>query len=281
MPLPLSIQRLGVKTPQEIAKKRKRLMIGTQGESEAGKTEFICSAPGYGIVNCLDRGHEGMLDNPKPPDTRQDSFLFKVFELPRESQVEKPEFLKAWINYRDAIYEQLKVPEVYTIGIDTDSVAWELQLLAEFGKTTQIPQLMRTSVNISRRGFTTRLFDSGKNIIGTNLLKDRYETLRDETTGRPILKDGKEQNVRTGKRERQGFPDQTYLWQVQLEHFVVPSGYNKLLKKVIPRKYGIRVLKCKINGELTGAELTGSECNFLSLALAIYPSTTSADWGYK
>lgn len=280
--LPASFAKFGLKTALQVTTtKRKRVMIGTEGESESGKTEFILSAPGPGIIVCLDRGHEAMLENAKPPDTRRDDFGFDIINPVKEGQTDKNGYLDAWRDVKDNhIYRHIANPDCLTLGIDTDSDLWQLQLLADFGKSTQIPQIMRTQTNINRKAFTTRLFDCGKNIIGTNMLRDDYRTITDDN-GKAVLKDGKEQTYRTGARKRQGFPDQDYLWQIQIRHFKTEARYLERLKKTIPSKFGIEILKCKVNGELVGTQFTGSECNFKSLVLAAYPNSTATDWGYK
>lgn len=278
--LPASFTRDGFKSMQDISKKRKRVMIGTEGESESGKTEFILSAPGPGIIECLDRGHEAMLDNPTPPETRGTDFAFDVLSIPLVTQVAKEDYLKGWQEFKGRVYKAISYPECLTVAIDTDNASWELQQLAEFGKLTQIPPIMRTSVNAARRAFIAKLYDSGKNIIATNMLTDEYSAIVDGD-GKPILKDGKEQQEKTGERRRQGFKDQNYLWQIQLRHFVTESKYIERLKKTVPRKYGIKILKCKANGELVGEELTGGDCCFASLVQLIYPGISLSDWGYK
>lgn len=276
--------------------KFKRLLIGTEGEPASGKTEFICSAPGPGIIACLDRNYEAMIDNPHPPKSRSGDFAFKVINLPLEGQAKQDTYIQHWKDFRETMYKGCAIPECRTIGIDTDNVSWDLQMLADFGRIAQVPQLLRAATNTSRRAFISKLSDSGKNIIATNMLKDEYAPELDDE-GSPLMKDGKEIRRKTGERTRQGFPDQSYLWQVQLRHLVKPGTMEKVGAKTIKlasgreittggsmqktsTQFGIRILKCTRNTELVGEELWNKDCNFAGLVKLIYPDLPLSAWGF-
>lgn len=277
--------------------KIRRLLIGTEGEPASGKTEFIASAPGPGIIACVDRNYEAMLDNPRPPKSRRNDFAYKIINLPTETQCSQAEYLAHWKAFKDVIYTACKIPECRTIGIDTDNVSWDLQMLADFGKIAQVPQLMRAGTNTARRAFIAKLSESGKNIIATNMLKDEYVDVLDDE-GNPVSdKSGKRVTKRSGERTRQGFPDQSYLWQVQLRHLVKPASTIKVGGKDVklpdgrvvrvggkeerqPTQFGIRILKCTRNSELINAELWGDECNFAGLVKLIYPEYPLSSWGF-
>ncbi len=294
MPLPPSFLKAGFGPPP---KKLRRLMIGTEGEPGSGKTEFIASAPGPGIIACIDRNYEAMLDNPHPPESRRDDFAYKVINIKLESQGTQAEYLTSWNEFKKCMYDACAIPECRTIGIDTDNVSWDLQMLAEFGKIAQVPQLMRAGANTARRAFIARLSDSGKNIIATNMLKDEWEDVVDEVTGKVQLdSQGKKKQVKTGERKRQGFPDQSYLWQVQIRHLFKPAemvkGEPRTIKmgtkeiqvpgkmEKVPPQFGIRILKCTRNSEMVGEELWGNSCNFKGLVQLIYPDVKLSEWGY-
>lgn len=258
MTLPASFAKAGFLSPDKIRGKLRHLLMGTEGWSNTGKTEFLCSAPGPGIIICLDRGFESMLDNPNPPPTRRDDFAFKVIKIPLATQAE--DFKAYWKEFYSIFRGALDNPDCRTIGLDTDSDSWELQRLAEFGKLTQIPPIMYAQVNASRRAMIARAWDSGKIVIGTNRLKEGYES--------KVTTDNKEVRVKTNSDERQGFADQEYLWQVQIRHLYKDG------------QFGIRIMRCKSDTTLQGLELWGPECNFQSLVQTIYPNVPLKDWGY-
>lgn len=296
--LPQSFIRAGFGPPEK--KKFWRLMVGTEGEPSSGKSEFISSAPGPGIVACIDRNYEAMLDNPHPPKARRRDFAYKIINLPLEGQCAQSEYVSRWREFRDVVYKALEIPECKTIGIDTDNVSWDLQMLADHGRIAQVPQLMRTATNTSRRAFISKLSDSGKNIIATNMLKDEYLAELDDN-GNAVKKEGKEVRKKTGERTRQGFPDQSYLYQVQIRHLVKPpevkvvkvggkelklpngrviitGGVEKEIKSYT--EFGLKILKCTRNSELVGEELWGDKCNFAGLVQLIYPEYSLESWGY-
>lgn len=264
MSLPQSFAKDGFVGPASIrGGKLKRLLIGTDGWSDTGKTEFALSAPGPGIALCLDRGIEGVLDNATPPDTRQPDWAFKIIKVPLPTQMIQRDYLPYWTEFYTNYKAALDNPDCRTVLLDGDSDSWELQRLAEFGKLTQVPPIMYTNVNAARRAMIARAWDSGKIVIATNKLKDGYSAVRDAA--------GKETREKTGNDERQGFADQSYLWQVQLRHL-----YDK-----DKHEWGLRILSCKANTQLAGIELWGEDCNFKGLVSLIYPNIDLKEWGYK
>lgn len=296
MSLPASFARDGFK-PADYTRKYKRMMIGTEGETESGKTEFMLSAPGPGIIISIDRGIEGLLLNPAPPSTRRDDFAVDVITVPLLTGGLKDDFEKGWTNVRERTYKALRNTDALTVCLDTDNVSWELQQLAEFGKIAQVSPGMRmqSPIKSARRLFISRMFDSGKNVIASNMLTDDYEDVRD-AEGKIKLDDrGRVEQVRSGQRRRQGFSDQAYLWQVQLRHLskkekkevVIPAKLlgGKIIKpaskQVITKvSYGIEILKCKFRGDIVGDQLWDEDCNFMGLAKHIFPDTTPEEWGY-
>ena len=258
--------------------KRPGLMIGTDGESNTGKTEFAISCPGPGIVLCVDRGFDGMLDNPHPPASRRSDFAYKAITPPLATQAVQNEYLLHWQAFYADFKKALANPDVRTIVIDGDSDTWELQRLAEFGRLTQIPSIMYTNVNAARRAMIARAWDSGKTIISTNKIKAEYAVKRDDE-GNPVLKDGKEVREKTGDMVRQGFDDQDYLWQIQLRHLYQPPRINKVTGAEVPQQWGIRIMKCKPRPELAGSELWGKEACFAGLVQLVYEDTPLEAWG--
>lgn len=271
--LPASFFRDGFYPAADMSTKP-RLMIGTDGPPDSGKTEFILSAPGPGIVICLDRGYDGCLMNANPPKARRRDYAFKSISVPLATQVAQPVYLDYWKSFYAEYKKALDNPDARTVGLDGDSDSWELQRLAEFGKLTQIPGIMYTNVNAARRAMIARAWDSGKIIIATNKIKDEYV---DETdaAGNPVLDNaGKPKRKKSGEVERQGFSDTDYLWQIQLRHFYVEATDKT------PGQFGIRILKCKKDRSLVGLELMGEDCNFAGLVQTVYPEIPLENWGF-
>jgi hypothetical protein len=270
VPLPTSFLRDGFVHPSQIRKQR-RVLIGTDGPSNSGKTEFALSAPGPGIVICLDRGFDAMLDNPNPPPTRRDDFAFKVIQAPLPTQATQTDYLAYWKAFYAEYVKALNNPDARTVVLDGDSDSWELQRLAEFGKLTQVPSILYANVNAARRAMIARAYDSGKIIIATNKIRKDYQPKLDAKGVVVVGGDGKPLREWDGKAyERQGFDDQDYLWSIQLRHLYRPEE---------PR-WGVKITKCKPDPSVEGAELWGNECNMPFLLQNVYPNVPLKEWGY-
>lgn len=284
MPIPASVLRDGFTPISEMNKNRRRLLIGTEGPSDTGKTEFALSAPGPGIVVCLDRMLDGTVDNPNPPELRQsDNFAFKVIPAPLWTQVQQPEFGTYWQLYKEWLYKAAANADVRTVVVDGDSDSWELQRLAAFGKLTQVPAILYTEVNAARRALIAKLWDSNKIIIATNKVKRVYAD-KIGPTGQVITgNDGKAIREWDGTSYvAQGFEDRDYLWHIWLRHLHKPA-HTKVVRgveKAVPASWGIRIMKCKPNMELIGEELWGSDCNMPALLTLVYPNVDLKVWGY-
>ena len=279
MALPNSFKTDGFQ-PLSALRNLRRLMIGTDGLSNTGKTEFALSAPGPGIALFLDRGCDSVIDNPTPPITRQPDWAFKVISVPLATQTTQPRYLEYWRAFYEEYKKACDNKDCRTILLDGDSDSWELQRLAEFGKLTQIPPIMYTNVNAARRAMIARAWDTGKIIIATNKVRNEYKTVVDEQ-GNPVLKEGKESREKTGDLERQGFADQDYLWQIQLRHLYQPARINPITKKEVPQQWGVRIMKCKVDTSLQGTELWNEDCSFQGLVQTVYPHIPLASWGFK
>ena len=153
--LPASFARDGFLPPDKLTGKFKRLLIGTEGRSNTGKSEFTLSAPGPTIELCLDRGFESMLDNPNPPTTRRNDFALKIIPVQMAETAGREVYMDCWKNFRNEYNKALANLDARTVVVDGDSDSWELQRLAEWGKISQVG-LAYASVNAARRAMITR-----------------------------------------------------------------------------------------------------------------------------
>lgn len=286
MSLPASFAKDGFQ-PASMARKRQKLpngkflkplMIGTEGQTNTGKTEFILSCPGPGLVIALDRGL-GLMDNPNPPRARRDDFAWKVIQVPASTSAKQPEYLQYYEDVRDSFYRALDNQDAVTVAIDGDSDFWELHRLMAFGKLTGIyPATKYTDIYAQRRAITNRAWDKAKIVVATNKVKDEWVDVY-KPDGTPELeKDGSAKRRTSGNLIRQGFPDTDYLWEVQIRHLYKPPTLNSITKKMTIMQWGIRIIKCKHNPEMQGSELWGEDCNFRGLVSLIYPEIDPKEW---
>jgi len=292
MSLPNSFLREGF-IPAKQARVRRRLpngkflkplLIGTEGETNTGKTEFILSCPGPGIMLALDRNFDGMLDNPNPPaDRHVDDWAIKVIQEPLNTTATQKVYGSYFTTTRQAFYDALDNPDSVSIAIDCDSDFWELQRLTDFGKLANVwPQTRYGDTYAAKRAMIARAWDSGKIVIGTNKVRDEFETVY-KPDGTPEMEsDGKtERRRKTGNKTRQGFPDTDYLWQIQLRHLFRPASVNKVTGSEYPQAWGIRIIKCKPNPQLQGEELWGEDCCFRGLVELVYPNVSMEEWNLR
>lgn len=257
--IPASLLKAGYLTADAVRKQR-RVLIGTDGPPDSGKTEFALSAPGPGMCICLDRGLDGVLHNPHPPKTRNPDFVFKIIKVPKVNLASKEIAMEYWKEFKKELYGALDNVDARTIILDGDSDSWELQRFAEFGRIAKVPGHLYDGVNSVRRGIIARAYDAQKVVIATNRVRKTFIQDPNKT---------EDARIWNGQYDRQGFSDQDYLWAIQLRHF-----YDE--EKA---EFGVRIMKCKPDKDLVGLELRGEECNFATLIQTVYPAIPLKEWG--
>jgi hypothetical protein len=268
-PLPASFAKAGFLPSSSVQPKMRRLMMTISGPANTGKTEFALSAPGPGILLGLDRGVEGMLENPAPPSARNaENFAFHIVPVPRPPQ--DVDFKVVWDAFYGKFRTAIEIPEARTIVLDGDSDSWELQRMAAFGKLSKVPSINYENVNAARKLMYNRAYDSGKIFIATAKVKKVYETQYNPDGTVKLTGAGNELRTWNGEYERQGFPEQDYLWQLHLL-----SLYDEDRKQ-----FGVRITGCKLSRDLEGTELWGDDCNFAGLVQTILPDVPLSDWGF-
>lgn len=292
MNLPASFQKSGFVTPAQTRNKvplggnlfLKPLLIGTEGMTDCGKTEWALSTPGIIQMLSIDRNFDGVFDNPRPPAGRNPNVGIKVFQPPMAGTAKVPDYQAYHSLIREGCYGALDNKESTVVFVDGDSDWWEVHILAHFGKTTQIyPQTRYAAPYAEKRAIITRMKDSGKIVICSNKVKDQYETVlkADGTPEKDLM--GEDLRRKTGDKERQGFKDQDYLWDMQIRHMFQPAQIKTIGKRTVevPMQWGIQILKCKHDMSMIGAELWGDQCNFRGLVQLVYPEVPLARWGFK
>ena len=290
MALPPSFEKSGFRTIEQArtrvklknGKFLKPLMIGTEGLTNSGKSEFYMSAPGPGMAVCIDRGIDGCLDNPNPPESRNPDWGFAVVPVPPATSGTQQDYVKYFTDIRQKLYDGASNPECVSLAIDCHGDFWELHKLASFGRLQGIMPLRYTQPYAEHRAILAKLWDSGKIVIGTNKLKDAYEDVLDDK-GQPLKEaDGSTKRKKSGDYDRQGFGDEDYLWAIQIRHLYKEG---KIIEKgpragqMSGQQWGIRILKCKVRPELRGHELWADQCSFKGLVNLAYPNIPDEEWG--
>jgi hypothetical protein len=268
----------------------KPLLIGSDGASDSGKTEFALSAPGAIQMCSVDRNFQGVFDNPHPPPARNPRVGIRVFQPPLNGTAKLTDYQAYYAIIRTGFYDALDNKQSTVVVMDGDSDFYEIHILAHFGKNTQIyPQTRYAAPYAEKRAQIARAWDSGKIVFCTNKVKPEYETVYNPD-GTPMKDSVNGEDLRkpTGRMERQGFKDQSYLWDMQLSHMFKPASQRQMGSKpdgtprmvTVPTQWGVRITKCKHNMELVGSELWGDKCNFKGLVELTHPEVPLSRWGF-
>lgn len=263
--------------------KSRRLMITTSGPADSGKTEFALSAPGPGLVVCLDRGFDAMYDNPKPPSTRRPDFAWRIIKAPTATDFKSAlDYAPHWVEYYVASMKALKNPDALTVVFDGDSDSWALQRLAEHGKLQGVfPQTLYTDVYYARKAFYNKMWDSEKIVIATQKLRREFVGVVN-AQGQPVYDEkGQQKKEPTDNYIADGYPNKDYLWQIELLHLHELAKPNPLKPgAMLPEQWGVRIVRCKANSSLVGGELWGADCCFATLVQTCYPQVPLSEWGF-
>jgi hypothetical protein len=296
MALPASFERQGFVSPFMTRHKinlgtvqkpiwLKPLLVGQEGMTDCGKTEFALSIPGVIQMLSVDRNFQGVFDNPHPPAHRNPNIGIKVIQPPLQGQAKTADYGEYYKLIRASFYEALESKDSTCVFLDGDSDFWEIHILGYFGKTTQIyPQTRYAAPYADKRAQIAKAWDSGKIVFFSNKVKDSYETVyKADGTPEKDPVNGEDMRRKTGGKERQGFKDQDYLWDMQISHMFRPARTQKMGSRTIqvPMEWGVKILKCKHDMEKVGAELWGENCNFRGLVDLVYPEVPLERWGFK
>lgn len=270
----------------------KPLLIGTEGMTDTGKTRFAMTIPGIIQGLMVDRNFTAVLDSSGMAGTNPNIFM-RTFTPPPQGTVVLPQnyrpgqetdYSRYYKEIRTAYYEALEDSKSTVVWMDGDSDYWEIHILAHFGKTTQIfPQTRYAAPYAEKRAQITRARDSGKIVICSNKVKDEYETVYGPDGLAKKDDQGNDVRQKTGNKERQGFKDQDFLWDIQLRHMYKAAHVRQLGNRTVevPQQWGIHILKCKCNMEMVGQELWGDDCNFRGLVELVYPDVDVRRWGFE
>lgn len=236
----------------------RRLVVGVEAMEKEGKTTFALTAPDPIAVINMDVGMEGVVDKwVKKKKVWVATIGYRDVKDPKE-----------WVRARDtmeqAYLDALADKDTRTLVMDTGTEVWELERLAEFGKIDHIKPHHYGPVNARMRDLIKRVYDTGKNLIILHKMKEQY--VDDKATGRMI---------------RSGFGDMPYIMQVNVRLWR-RSKEEKKKKGGEPVKgdltFGLTVLDCRQNAELTGEVLEEPMNDFATLATMVYPDTKEEDW---
>lgn len=284
--LPRSFLDAGFVPPEQArtrGTKYRGLMIRSEGRSDTGKTEFVLSCPGPGVIIACDRGFDATFDNQQPPPARRKDFGIRILQMPTATDFgSAADYVPYYRNFYVALEQGLSIPEARTLCVDGDNFTWNLQKLAEWGKITGVyPQVKYFEPTEARMSLYWKMWNTGKVIVTTNWVKDEWHNVLNPDGTPKLSKDGEAIREKTGGSVSMGFPNQNYLWDVCIQHLFKAAMVRKIAGREIRigPQWGLRITKCKANPNMIGEELWGDECNFRGLVQKVYPHIAPEAWG--
>ena len=242
-----------------------KLFVGVFGKATTGKTRFMATAPGLGVVPLQRKVRptvEQVLRDLYPerkvwwPKHPEEFYRYKnPMELALMTPVESKEFYRKLVDrIKDAYWTMLEIPEIGTIGIDSGTVLYNLIVAAHYGRSSKFSaeKVAWEPPNTEMRMLLESL--QTKHIVFTAESKEAY-----------VGKVG------------QGFDDPAGYKPIGYEcNCLIESHYS------VPEGFWIDVRMCQDRAELMGTDgqhlLVGEMCEFKYLAKELRPDSDLSDW---
>jgi hypothetical protein len=238
-----------------------RLIMATDGPEKSGKTNFAMTMPDPVAIIDTDLGLEGVVDK-----FQADKELYAIStevslqELKElKPEVAAAEAQKVWSRVMKGYLGVLGTAR--SIVVDNATELWEILRMARFGKLDHVKPHHYAPVNAEYRDFIRLAYDqttTSLNLI--HKIKDEYAN-----------------DNRTGNKIRAGFSDTGFLVQVNCSCWraISPKGQPAI---PFPDFFHMTVNDCRQNMEIAGMDLSGSDVNFPTLAVQVFPDTKERDW---
>jgi len=259
-----------------------KFSISSAAKEKEGKTTFSFTAPGPIGAIATDAGTEEIAKNFLSQKPIIINYFKSADELLQQDDVKNDKarqdmYEKEWARMKSSILAMIRSKRIRTLIIDTATEVWELCRLAEFGKLSQVMPHHYTTVN-----------SEFKALVKAAAENQNLNSIWIHKKGKEYKANSSGKDSWSGRWERKGFGDMTFLVDVNLDHFFQPAGslvansegQNETLKD---GRFGIRVLDSRVNMlSVAGQEFTGDMCKFEELAVALYPDTYGSDvWRTK
>lgn len=243
------------------ADKSYRQIALLSGEVGTGKTRYALTSPGPLLVQSLDRGTEGVVEQilEDMPDKK---VYVKEYEWNPDG--DSGDFTQEdAIKVRDEIIKDFEFARTHGHGAlwDKETDIWKVFRYAEFGGPSDAPknydrlnQRYFHLINLAKStpGFNFFLIQSMKDEWGTEVVVDQ------NSGGR------KKKPIQTGRRVRQGFDRLDEIVFTEM-HFIRKDG-----------EFMFQIGKCRQNSALMDQEIPA--VTFAEFGTLLYPSTSEEDW---
>lgn len=223
--------------PMSTAPPKKRLVQSHTGHQKTGKTHYsLATTPEPVYYANIDIGTEGVSHKMAGRNIQEVVVRY-------EKGWPQDEYKRLW-GQLDVLYKDALASNAGTLVIDSETENWELEMLAEFGRTTEIMPRTRGVLNSDKRAFINACLSSDMNIIFCSRV-------------RPIWVN----NENTGGFERRGYNGLDY--DCQVVSWAVKRQPKDPLGNVIgDTEFGIWVQDSRLNPAMEGKYYWGHECRF-------------------
>lgn len=214
-----------------------------------GKTTFAFTMPKPMAYFQLDANYEHALAKARESYPAKDAIRhIKYFADPRgDLRANNAAEFDRLVKDFDYCVDQFR-----SVVIDTSSELMDVRKMAEWGRTTQIPQIYYGSIYADFRWMVKRALDSDCNVCFIHRLKDKWMN-----------------NERTGDYELEGWKGVMFDSQMYVEHSRDKEG-----------AFVTDIIECSQDANLMGMTLASSDDdnNFQSLAGRIFPDSEPEAW---
>lgn len=266
--IPASFKAKAIQLPKRSP--RRWLLVGVQGETGTGKSEFVLSAPDPLFVLNYDNGLRLLIDKHLESGWDKVVGVHTVSLSPAINQARDMEKLK---EAQDKFLAAAQDPDVRSLAIDQGAQLWEHVRRAVHGKLTQVPPIMYAASNATFKWFVDTADHFHKNLIITWPMTDEYVLTKRYNKQR---RGYEEVEAKSGRRVRRGKGDAEEMVEL---HIQLTKDVNV---REVPDKFSLTILKCRHNTTLEGEELPGMifpDClTFTGLMQYVFPQSKPGEW---
>lgn len=270
---------------------RRRIVVSVKGVGGHGKTDFYTTMPKPILALSTDPNTRDVIEKIFKCDLADlDPKILRLVNIPypmvgfeTDERDVMDEAQEGWKVVVDEIRDVMKGdanPQPKSVAIDTGTELDTLNILSEFGRTDKISPAVRRikmgNVNNQFKGLFRALERAGVHVAVTHRVRDRWETVTDETRGKHY---GEEKDQRVpDKFDRIGFKQIENIVNTEIIVKFDPTREGKLSSR-----FGMEVERCMIRPALVGRSYWGKDdgvrcASFPYLATLMYPQTTLEDW---
>jgi len=234
---------------EQIAAAPQRVVLASGALQKRGKTTFGFTMPKPLAYMQLDANYEHALAKARKQFKAKDAIRhLKYFADPRgDIRAANAAVFDRLIKDFDYCVDNFR-----SVFVDTTSELMDVRKIAEWGRTTQIPQIYYGSIYADFRWMVKRALDSNCNVCFVHRLKDEWQA-----------------GDRTGGYVLEGWRGILFDSQVYVEHSRTPEG-----------DFITTIVECSQDALLMGMTLSGKdeENDFPTLATRIFPDSETKDW---